>query len=115
MQNAVLLTLLFAVTGFSQQPAFEIADVRVSTTVHGFARNVGGVLREGRYTNRDATMLELIEAAWGVSEDTISGGPSWVSLDLFNVVAKAPNGTKPPTVNLMLQDLLADRFGLVVN
>jgi uncharacterized protein (TIGR03435 family) len=105
-----------AVAGSSQQqPKFEIADVHVSTTVHGFARNAGGVLREGRYTNRDATMLQLIEAGWGVPEDTISGGPSWVSLDLFDVVAKVPNGTKPATANLMLQNLLADRFGLVVN
>ncbi len=29
------------------------------------SRNFGGVLREGRYINRDATMLNLI----GVSED----------------------------------------------
>jgi uncharacterized protein (TIGR03435 family) len=116
MRNAVLLTLLAAAAGFSQQqPKFEIADVQVSTTVHGFARNVGGVLREGRYTNRDATMLQLIEAAWGVPEDTISGGPSWVSLDQFNVVAKVPNGTKPAVAGLMLQNLLADRFGLVVH
>lgn len=116
MKNAVLLALLTAVAGFSeQQPKFEIADVHVSTTVHGFAQNVGGVLREGRYINRDATMLQLIEAAWGVPEDTISGGPGWVSLDLFNVVAKVPNGTSPATANLMLQNLLADRFGLVIN
>ena len=54
MKNAVLLTLLTAVAGFSQQqPKFEAADVHVSTTVHGFAQNVGGVLRDGRYINRD--------------------------------------------------------------
>jgi uncharacterized protein (TIGR03435 family) len=116
MKNAILLILLTAVAGFSQQqPKFEIADVHVSSTVHGAAQNVGGVLREGRYINRDATMLQLIEAAWGVPEDTISGGSSWVSLDLFNVVAKVPNGTTPATANLMLQNLLADRFGLVIN
>jgi uncharacterized protein (TIGR03435 family) len=116
MKNAILLALSAAVSGVAQErPKFEIADVHVSTTVHGTAQNVGGVLREGRYSNRDATMLQLIEAAWGVPEDTISGGPSWVSLDLFDVVAKVPNGTTPPTANLMLQDLLADRFGLVIN
>jgi uncharacterized protein (TIGR03435 family) len=114
--NAILLSLLAAVSGYSQErPKFEIADVHVSTTVHGAAQNVGGVLREGRYISRDATMLQLIEAAWGVPEDTISGGPSWVSLDLFDVVAKVPNGTTPATANLMLQNLLADRFGLVIN
>jgi uncharacterized protein (TIGR03435 family) len=116
MNNAILLALLAAGSGYSQErPKFEIADVHVSTTVHGAAQNVGGVLREGRYINRDATMLQLIEAAWGVPEDTISGGPSWVSLDLFDVVAKVPNGTTPAAANLMLQSLLADRFGLVIN
>jgi hypothetical protein len=114
-KNAVLLTLT-VVAGFSQQqPKFEMADVHFSTTVHGATQNLGGVLREGRYINRDATMLQLFEAAWGVPEDTISGGPSWVSLDLFDVVAKVPNGTTPETANLMLQNLLADRFGLVIN
>jgi uncharacterized protein (TIGR03435 family) len=116
MKNAVVLTLLTAVAGIAQQqPTFETADVHVSTTVHGFAQNVGGVLREERYINRDATILQLIEAAWGIPEDTISGGPSWIGLDLFDVVAKVPNGTKPATANLMLQNLLAHRFGLVVN
>jgi uncharacterized protein (TIGR03435 family) len=116
MKNAILLTLLTAVTGLSQErPKFEMADVHVSTTVHGATQNVGGVLREGRYLNRDATMLQLIEAAWGVPEDTISGGPSWVSLDLFDVVAKVPNSTTQAPANLMLQNLLADRFGLVIN
>ncbi len=92
-----------------------MADVHVSATVHGTAQNVGGILREGRYINRDATLLQLIEAAWGVPEDTISGGPSWVSVDLFDVAAKVPNGTTSATANLMLQNLLGDRFGLVIN
>ena len=116
MKNAILLVLSAAVSGYSQErPKFEAADVHVSSTVHGVAQNFGGVLREGRYINRDATMLQLIQAAWGVPEDTISGGPGWVSLDLFDVVAKVPNGTTPATANLMLQSLLADRFGLVIN
>lgn len=42
------------------------------------------------------------------------GGPGWVNLDLFDVVAKVPDGTTPAKAKLMLQALLADRFGLVV-
>jgi uncharacterized protein (TIGR03435 family) len=116
MKNAILLALLAAVLAQSQeQPKFDMADVHGSTTVHGAAQNVGGVLAEGRYVNRDATMLQLIETAWGVPEDAISGGPSWVSLDLFDVLAKVPNGTTPAAAHLMLQNLLADRFGLVIS
>src|SRR5258707_2430424 len=99
----VLPSLLTIMAALAQQPKFEIADVHVSATARGFAQNFGGVLRSGRYVNRDATMLQLIEAAYGVSEDTIAGGPGWMSSDLFDVIAKIPEGTTPATANLMLQ------------
>ena len=92
MKKIVFLGLLTIIPAFTQQPKFEIADVHVSTTAKGFAQNFGGVLRAGRYVNRDATMLNLIEAAYSVSEDSISGGPGWVSSDLFDVIAKVPDG-----------------------
>ena len=98
-----------------QQPKFDVADVHVSPTAPGFGQNFGGVLREGHYVNRDATMLELIEAAYGTSEDNISGGPGWMSLDLFDVIAKVPDGTTPATANVMLQSVLAERFGLLTS
>ena len=113
---ALLLVLaVVPVSAQQQQPKFDVADVHVSPTARGFGQNFGGVLREGHYVNRDATMLILIESAYGVSEDNISGGPGWIALDLFDVVAKVPDGTTPATANLMLQSLLADRFGLVVS
>ena len=115
MKKIVFLSLLTTIPAFAQQPKFEIADVHVSTTAKGFAQNFGGVLREGRYVNRDATMLQLIEAAYGVSEDSIAGGPGWVSSDLFDVVAKVHEGITLTKANLMLQALLADRFGLVIH
>src|SRR5215831_4754347 len=114
MKKIALLTLLTTAPAFAQQPKFEVADVHVSKTAHGFAQNFGGVLRAGRYVNRDATMLNLIQAAYGVSEDNIAGGPGWVSSELFDIVAKVPDGTNMAKANLMLQSLLADRFGLVV-
>ncbi len=117
MTKTALLLALAAVTPVFAQPQakFDVADVHVSPTAKGFGQNFGGVLREGHYVNRDATMLNLISSAYGVPEDTISGGPGWISLDLFDVVAKVPNGTTPATANQMLQALLSERFGLVVN
>jgi uncharacterized protein (TIGR03435 family) len=116
MKKTALVALLLLVSPvFAQQspPKFEVADVHASPTARGFGQNFGGVLREGHYVNRDATMLELIEAAYGVSDDNVSGGPGWVSLDLFDVIAKVPDSTTPAAANQMLQTLLADRFGLV--
>jgi len=116
MKKTALLVLLLVAPAFAQQqqPKFDAADVHASPTARGFGQNFGGVLREGHYVNRDATMLNLIAAAYGVAEDNISGGPGWLSLDLFDVIAKVPDGTTPANANLMLQALLADRFGLVV-
>jgi hypothetical protein len=59
-----LAGLLFAMTAFAQQPRFEMADVHISPTSHFSAQNFGGVLREGKYVNRDITMLGLIAAAY---------------------------------------------------
>src|SRR5262245_39552033 len=96
MKKTALLSLLLIRFGLCQGPAkepkFEMADVRVSPTATGFAQNFGGVLRGGKYVNRDATMLNLIGSAYAVSEDSISGGPGWVSSALFDVIAKAPEG-----------------------
>ncbi len=114
MKKIASLSLLAAATAFAQQPKFDIADVHASATKRGYVQNFGGELRDGKYIYRDATMLNLIEAAYGVTEDVIAGGPSWVDLDLFDVIAKVPAATKPADANLMLQGLLADRFGLVV-
>jgi uncharacterized protein (TIGR03435 family) len=106
--------LLAAGASFAQQPTFEVADVHVSTTARGFAQSFGGVIRDGRYINRDATMLGLIASAYSVSEDNIAGGPQWLNSELYDVIAKVPEGTTSATAKLMLQSLLAERFGLVI-
>lgn len=113
-RNSGLIVLLTLLPAFAQDVKFDVADVHVSPTARGFAQNFGGVLRAGRYVNRDATMLDLIQAAYGVSADSIAGGPGWVSSDLFDVIAKVPDGTKMAAANQMLQGLLAERFKLVV-
>ncbi len=102
-------------TSPAEQPKFLIADVHSSATEPGREQTFGGVLRDGMYIYRDATMLKLVEEAYGVQEDEIAGGPGWVGYDLFDVVAKVPDGTTEANAKLMLRSLLADRFGLVVH
>ena len=117
MKKIALLSLLI-MPALAQEPKpepkFDLADVHISPTSQGFAQNFGGVLRAGRYVNRDATMLNLIKTAYGVSEDSIGGGPGWLNSELYDVVAKIPDGTNMATANLMLKSLLVDRFKLVI-
>jgi uncharacterized protein (TIGR03435 family) len=115
MKKTAILSLLAMSPILGQQPVnFPLADVHVSKTAPGFVQSFGAVINHGRYVNREATMLQLITAAYGVPEDAISGGPGWVSSDLFDIVAEIPDGTTRAAANLMLQSLLADRFGLVI-
>ncbi len=115
MKKTAILSLLAVSCGLCQQEAkFDLADVHVSKTAPGFVQSFGGQINKGRYVNRETTMLQMIAAAYGVSEDVISGGPGWVSSDLFDIVAKVPEGTTRAAANAMLRPLLAERFGLVI-
>jgi uncharacterized protein (TIGR03435 family) len=110
---AILVVIVAAFGQPSDPPKFELADVHPSPHVtNPFMR--GAVLRSGRYDVRTATMLDLIRTAYGVDAEKIQGGPSWLEIDRFDIVAKAPQSTSPETVKLMLQNLLADRFKLKV-
>jgi uncharacterized protein (TIGR03435 family) len=95
-------------------PAFEIADVHQSASTK---RNQmqEAVFRAGRYEVRTATMLDLITIAYSTDADLVYGGPGWLELDRFDVIAKAPPATSQRAVKLMLRSLLADRFKLEVH
>jgi uncharacterized protein (TIGR03435 family) len=94
--------------------AFAAIDVHPSPP-RTFPYMDGGNLRGQLYDIRQATMVDLIAKAYGVEVENVQGGPSWLEWDRFDVVAKAPAGTPPATVKLMLQALLKERFGLVVH
>jgi uncharacterized protein (TIGR03435 family) len=74
----------------------------------------GGILRGTRYEVRNATMVDLIRTAYNVLPERITGGPSWLEWNRFDIAALAPEGTAPERVREMLKTLLAERFKLVV-
>jgi uncharacterized protein (TIGR03435 family) len=57
----------------------------------------------------------LIVQAYRVSQYQLVGGPSWLDQDRFDIVAKAPEGSRPDQTPLMLRGLLAERFKLKVH
>lgn len=93
---------------------FDIADVHPGNPSPTVGMT-GGALRDGRYELHNATMVDLIRTAYSVDAEKVVGGPSWVELDKFSVIAKAPPATPAPTVKRMLQSLLADRFQLALH
>ena len=95
-------------------PTFDVADVHVSP--HRNSPNTQmGMVHGDRYIVRQATMVRLIATAYGVDNNSVLSGPSWLEIDRFDIVAKAPHATDPAAVKLMLRGLLTDRFHLVMH
>lgn len=82
------------------RPTFEVADVHLAppSTTNFFGRN-GGTLHGSRYEFKNATMVDLITEAYGVDSDKVLGGPTWLEMDRFDVIAKVPAKTAPETLN----------------
>ena len=93
---------------------FDFADVHaVPPAANQFLH--GGLMRGGRYELRTATLAELIKTAYGVEDDNVYGGPSWLEYDRFDLIAKTSPSVPPEAVKVMLQNLLAERFQLVLH
>ncbi len=112
----VILAALLPGAAFGQpetQANFEIADVHVSPKTLHPRKTVS--FRDGRFELEMATMTDLIATAWGVDPDKVLGGPDWLDMDRFDVIARAPSGTSQQALKSMLQSLLEARFGLTIH
>jgi uncharacterized protein (TIGR03435 family) len=117
MKRSFAILLLLTGAAFAQSvaaPQFSAADIRPSPH-SSIPAMKGPFFGDNRYEIRYATMVDLIHAAYGVDQERISGGPSWLEFDRFDVVAIAPNGSNAASRKLMLQSLLAERFGLTLH
>ena len=109
---AAVLSLPVLAQAPAPRPSFEAAGIQISTRPNPGMR--GGILRGDRYELRNATMVDLIRTAYNVQPERISGGPSWLEWNRWDIAALAPEGTPPAKLQEMLKILLAERFKLVV-
>ncbi len=133
MTGAVLLACVVAISpGAAPQsktsappantpPKFAASDIHTSPAVP--LGTIPPRLRvvpvyDDRYEIDNATLPDLIGQAWGFPNDKITGGPPWLEMDHFDVIAKFPNppaDISPEDQKRMLQVLLAERFKLVAH
>jgi uncharacterized protein (TIGR03435 family) len=117
-------TLIWIVTFFlcssptwAQAPAvraeFEVASIRRNLSGD---RPFWGPAVGGRFTATNATLKMLIALGWRIQSFSISGAPSWVGTEGYDVSAKEPdpNATDDDFL-LMMQNLLKNRFSLKVH
>jgi uncharacterized protein (TIGR03435 family) len=108
----LLASLLTCCPAFAQTPAFSSVEIRASApnTMPQMRARFGN----GRYELHNATAIDLIRTAWGVEADGISGGPDWLDVNRYDVIATAPAAATPQMLRTMLQGVLKDRFQLSV-
>lgn len=101
----------FAAASSAQRPTFEVATIKPNNQSVKFEHDgktefLGDTLRM-----QDVSVNTCIELAYHVQDSQISG-PGWLESDKFDITAKADGPEDDATMKLMLQSLLADRFGL---
>jgi uncharacterized protein (TIGR03435 family) len=102
------------------RPAFAVATIRKNTT--GDAARSMRLQPGGRIVVTNQPLRQLITFAYSLQPQQLEGGPSWLDTDRFDIIAQAegnisptPPGGPPGPAQLMMQRLLAERFGLVVH
>ena len=111
------LWLCCAAFGQQAPPAPVFRNVDIHTAVAGGRTQAIGRFRPGaRYQASGLTMLELVVRAYAVADpDWVVGGPTWLGIDKFDIVAEVPSEARSADMRPMLQALLADRFHLAVH
>jgi uncharacterized protein (TIGR03435 family) len=104
--------VIFALAVSAQ--TFEVASIKPNTSGERF-----GHLRlpsGGSFSATNTTLKSLVVLAYHVKDFAISGGPSWVDSDRFDVAAKLGDPqTSEDDFRLMLRNLLAERLHLAVH
>jgi uncharacterized protein (TIGR03435 family) len=108
-----LLLALIAVAGFplsSQALRFDVASIRSSANRVPVADYV--FLPGGQFRAANATVEELILAAYDIARFRVAGGPAWIRTSQYDVQTRAGADITMEQSRAMLRTLLEDRFRL---
>src|SRR4051794_20776289 len=102
------------VTSPANRPAFAVASVKPNKSAD-LGGSFGG-RPGGQVVVRNNTLRNIIRNAYQLQNFQMVGGPDWLDTDRFDITAKAPTDNPTfPELQAMVQELLADRFKLVVH
>ena len=103
-----------------ESPTFEVASVKPSTVQAGqrmlvMMRGGPGTDDPGQLTCTNVPLKSILMRAYDVKEYQING-PKWLDTsERFDITAKIPMGATREQFKLMFQNLLAERFKLVLH
>ncbi len=78
------------------------------------SRGGPGTPDPGQITWSNATLKTLLTIAYDVKPYQVNG-PAWLDTERYDIIAKVPEGSTKEQVNVMWQNLLKERFGVVVH
>jgi uncharacterized protein (TIGR03435 family) len=115
----VAVSILACGPVFGQAPGkleFEVASVKPAAPQTGGRIFVGrqggpGTPDPGRVTFTNTALKQLITLAYDLKPYQVTG-PDWLDTERFDILAKVPQGATKEQVNVMIQNLLVDRFRL---
>jgi uncharacterized protein (TIGR03435 family) len=109
--KCAFFSLLFAAT-LSLGQSFEAASIKLNNS----GQRGGGISTyPARIKIINAPLKLCVQVAWNVKDFQVSGGASWTETDRYDIDAVAANPFKQDEYRVMLQTLLADRFGMVIH
>jgi uncharacterized protein (TIGR03435 family) len=122
MGTVAVLTVIIAALGSAQdQPKFEVASVKIAPPKDSAMMKCSGGPGSAdpeRVTCSNAALSMLVCVAYNVQFYQIKG-PDWMnwggSTGGYDIVAKIPEGTTKAQYRLMFQELLTERFHLVMH
>jgi uncharacterized protein (TIGR03435 family) len=94
------------------RPTFAVEVVKRNTS--GTDEQSGGLSPGGQFSATNISIIQLLQFAYHVDENSIAAMPAWFRSDRFDVIAKASANTSDPELRLMMQSLLASEFKLTV-
>ena len=123
VRKIALVALAVSVSGMLAQsptprPTFDTFEVATIKPMEPDAKSGRYITMQGnnRFVEKAYTLKLLIAAAYDLNPRTISGGPSWIESDHYDIVAKAPADTPLDEMyGPMMRALLEDRFGLKIH
>lgn len=101
----------------AEEPRFEVASIRPVTAParpNGSMTGGPGSGDPERVAFSGVPMIRLLMLAFGILAPNSGelSGPPWIGSEWYDINAKVPSGATQKQVNLMLRNLLAERFGL---
>ncbi len=114
-QYSILLAILTCASLSTAQVSFDAASVRPSTSNAGEEHGGPGTPDPVRISYTGITLQRLVMIAYGLSQPFQFSAPKWTEEARYDIVATLPGDAGQAQFRLMLQQLLAERFGMAVH